>query len=66
MLIYIKSNQVVVTRQLLLSRIIMAFESFNNELVGELVIGHVHSLTGITAILTQTWLRFAWCSAVVE
>lgn len=66
MLIYIKSSQVAVTRQLLLSRIIMAFESFNNELVSELVIEQVHSLTGVTAILTQTWLRFAWCFAVVE
>ena len=52
--------------QLQLPRTIMALKSFKNELVTELVIEDVHSLTGTTAILTQTWLLFAWCFAVVE
>jgi len=44
----------------------MALESFKNELVTKLVIEDVHSLTDATGILTQTWLLFAWCFAVVE
>lgn len=44
----------------------MALKSFRNELVTVLGIEDVLSLTGATAILTQTWLLFAWCFAAVE